>query len=141
MRKPTRHEPPSRIRYNEANPVIGVRVDLPTYTRLLALRTTTGLSFGALFKDALGAVEKDVDQIRSRAREEGKVVGRKIGYNEGYKAALAKHGITYACSECEDAIMLVAGSPSAAAASAALEDRGWGHASCHRGARTGPAED
>ena len=75
MRKTTRHQPPSRIRYNQANPVIGVRVDRPTYTRLLALRETTGLSFGALFKDALGAIEKDVNQIRRRAREEGKVIG------------------------------------------------------------------
>ena len=141
MRKNPRHEPPSRIRYNQANPVIGVRVDRATYTRALAVRATTGISFGAVFKDHLGVVEKNIEQIRSRARMEGKAIAMKIGRREGYNEALAKHGITYACSECEEAIMLAAGSPAAGVASAALEDRGWGHASCHRRARAEQTED
>ena len=37
MRKTTRASAPRRIRYNQANPVIGVRVDRPTYTRLLGV--------------------------------------------------------------------------------------------------------
>jgi len=134
MRKTRRHEPPSRIRYNEANPVIGVRVDRATYSRLLGLRATTGLSFGALFKDALGAVEKDVDQIRSRARDEGRVVGRKIGRNEGYKAgyteAEAEYRVTFQCSGCDAKIPILAGSKMAAALTEALTERGWRHTSC-----------
>lgn len=130
MSRTPRHQPPSRIRYNEANPVIGVRVDRATYTRLLALRAKTGLSFGALFKDALGVVEKDVDQIRSRAREEGKVVGRKIGHNEGYKEAEARYRVTFQCPECDAEIPIIAGSETAAALSEALTERGWRHVSC-----------
>jgi Ribbon-helix-helix protein, copG family len=135
MRVAKRHQPPSRLRYEAANPVIGVRLDRATYERLLKLREETGLSFGALFRDALGVVEKDVEVIRQHARAEGVEIGRKIGRNEGYKEAVAKYGIMYLCSDCGEEIKLLAGSKSAAAASEALTELGWGHASCHRRTR------
>lgn len=135
MHRAKRHQPPSRMKYNAANPVIGVRVDRATYDRLIKLREQTGLSLGAIVRDALDVVEKDVEQIRRLARQEGIEVGRKIGHNEGYKEAVARYRVTYPCDECEEDIALIAGSKSAAAASAALTERGWGHNSCHRRAR------
>ncbi len=135
MRAAKRHQPPSRLRYEAANPVIGVRLDRATYERVLKLREATGLSFGALFRDALGVVEKDAEVICQHARGEGVEIGRNIGRNEGYKEALAKYRIVYVCSDCEEEIPVLAGSKSAAAACDALTELGWGHASCHRRTR------
>jgi sugar phosphate isomerase/epimerase len=130
MRTTKRHQAPSRLRYETANPVIGVRVDRETYDRLLKLRERSGLSFGAIIRDALAVVEKDVERIREHGRRAGVELGRKLGYNDGWKEAKARYAVTFPCARCGKPIPLVAGSETAADAIAALAEHGWSHDEC-----------
>jgi len=101
----------------------------------LKLSEATALSFGALSRDALGLLDKDVEVIRQRARAEGVGIGRKLGHAEGYREAKTKYRIAYRCDGCREEIAVVAGSKAAAEAGEAMTELGWGHAACHRRAR------
>jgi hypothetical protein len=54
-------QPPSRRRYAAAHPTVGVHCDWETYDALIALRERSGLSFGQLVRQALGAVAMDIE--------------------------------------------------------------------------------
>jgi|HubBroStandDraft_4_1064222.scaffolds.fasta_scaffold01251_7 hypothetical protein len=119
-RKP---KPPSRRRYEEENPTIGVHVPREVRARLVALSHRSGLSIGKLVQQLLGVAEKDIESIREKCRKEF--------YAEGWRACYAEllsiYRITYACSACGEHIVVGGGSDEAEAAAAFLTRQGWGH--------------
>ena len=53
MRKPSR--PPSRIRYEAANPTVSVRVSRDIHERIKRLKRISGKSLGDIVREALAA--------------------------------------------------------------------------------------
>jgi hypothetical protein len=107
-----KHQPPSRRRYAAAHPTIGVHCDRKTYDALIALRERSGLSFGQLFRQALGVVTKDVEAARGR----------------GYREAKARYCLTTPCSGCGKPMEILAGSKMAERAVRGV--RRWRHHKC-----------
>lgn len=155
-----RSVPPSRRRYAEAHPSIGVHVDRTTYDRLQRLRETTGASFAYLVCRSLGVVEKEVTRIHkhsfNKGKHEGLAEGRKLGradeqqrvWDEGYRDGLRvgreegraagfveardRYRLTFRCARCSGDISIVRGDGHALAAISALEFNGIGHRDCPR---------
>jgi hypothetical protein len=111
-----KRQPPSRRRYVAAHPTIGVHCDRETYDALIALRERSGLSFGELVRQALGAVEMDVASVEE------------VGRARGYRQAKARYCLTAPCSRCGQPIEIRAGSEMADAAVRAVSD--WEHTQC-----------
>ncbi len=135
-----RHVPLSRLRYEAKHPTVAVHCDLETKARLVALREATGLSLGALVKQALGLLERDVDvarQIglaegRSLGVEEGHFVGKAEGYNLGFAEADARYRVRYPCALCGSLISILVDSAEAKLMVKALVDARWAHAECRK---------
>jgi hypothetical protein len=114
-----RHQPPSRRRYAATHPTIGVHCDRETYDALISLRERSGLSFSQLVRQALGAVEMDIETVED--------VATVVGYEE----AAAQYRLRTPCSVCGKPMEILAGSEMAAEAVRSL--RNWGHGPCVRG--------
>jgi hypothetical protein len=137
-----RHVPPSRLRYEHTHPTIAVHCDVETKARLIALREATGLSLGALVKQALGVLEPDLRAARQSGfaagladgRRAGELAGRAAGIEEGRKAgytsAVRRYRITFPCPKCGKLMPVVVGSDQAADARAALVESEWEHTQC-----------
>jgi hypothetical protein len=153
-----RRVPPSRLRYEAAHPTVGVHCDVETKARLVALRDATGLSLGALVKQALGVLERDVDTARRIGRRQGLVEGRRagrdlgrtVGFEEGRRAgrdegltagfeegreagfadAVRRYRITYPCNMCGKLLAVEVGSEVANQARQALINARWAHREC-----------
>jgi hypothetical protein len=106
----SKHQPPSRRRYAAAHPTNGVHCDRETRDALIALRERSGLSFGQLVRQALGAVEMDIDTFEEEARV------------AGYGQAKARYCLTTPCIICGQPIEIRAGSEMADAAVRAVND-------------------
>jgi len=132
-----RPQPPSRIKYAKAHPVIGVHLTLDERELLRTLSQKSGLSPTTIVKQALGILDTDMEVVRQHALQEGiakgKRTGRIEGRREGYAEALSQYQIPYLCSRCGGTIVLRAGSESAAAAARMLGEAGWRHAECQSG--------
>ena len=70
-----RHKPPSRIRYEQAHPVIAIRVNAELYHKLKELKEIGDKSFADLLKEALGIQKKTVGRAYSRGHERGHAEG------------------------------------------------------------------
>jgi len=70
-----RHKPPSRIRYEQAHPVIAIRVNAELYHKLKELKEMGDKSFADLLKEALGIQKKTVGRAYSRGHERGHAEG------------------------------------------------------------------
>jgi hypothetical protein len=127
-----KQQPPSRMRWASLHRSIGVCVDLPTYDRLMAMRVQSGLSFGMLFKQAMGVIEKNIGLAWKLGEAAGFARGRKLGTAEGEEIGYAKaakdYRLTFDCSICGEAIEVRFGEEAARAAVAALA--GWRHTAC-----------
>lgn len=125
-----RHRPPSRLRWIQDHPTVGIHLTRAEHERLTEIRERTGASFAALLRAAVLDEDTDLERIRLQAFENGVAEGLRRGQAAGYAAAKQAYGLTYLCSQCEQPILLRAGSRSAEAATEALELRGWHHRSC-----------
>jgi hypothetical protein len=133
-----RHVPPSRLRYEATHPTVAVHCDPETKARLVALQEATGLSLGALVKQALGLLERDVDAARQIGLAEGRrvgvaeglIAGRAEGRKLGFAEAAARYGVRFPCAVCGGLISIRVGSDAAKFMVKALVDAGWGHAEC-----------
>src|ERR1700730_4005417 len=143
MARRRRHVPPSRERYQRANPVVSVRVNAEARQRVDELKQKTGLSLGKLLLQGLDQLERDTGAAFENGRKEGleeglrrgHAEGRVTGYAEGTKAAFAQakkqFRVTYSCVICGGTIDLLPGSEPARIAVDAVRAAGWGHAECH----------
>ena len=82
-----RKVPPSRLRYEEANPIVSVRVSKELYAELKALRESSGLSLGDILRIGLKKTQPDLEAVREESFVEG--------YGIGYSAAKEEYEGTY----------------------------------------------
>ena len=85
-----RHVTPSRLRYEERNPVVSFRIDRARYLSLKATIGKSGMSEGQFFRRI---IDKGVLDL-STAREKG--------YKKGFRTAKEKYGLRYICNVCLD---------------------------------------
>lgn len=129
MAKAAKKNPPSRVRYEAANPTVSCRVAKEVYDRLQAVRKTEGRSFADVLKIGLGILEV-------RAKEEGKIRIDALdeGYGVGYEEAEAEYEVVYPCKVCREPIA-VTSDQERQAISQYMQEHGWAHAECIRGSR------
>lgn len=114
-RKRVGHRPPSRIRYEQAHPVVSFRVRPEFYEKLQEISRNSGKSTARLIRDALESLES----------------AKRIAHQQGYQEAKSRFGITYPCAICGRAIELTSDNAKSAA-SEYMTQHGWGHAECHQ---------
>jgi flagellar biosynthesis/type III secretory pathway protein FliH len=82
-KKSARHKPPSRERYEKANPVWSARLPKPWHGDYEIYVEKHGLSRKTFMGVALGKIKLDYEQVRDKAFAEGITVGHKQGYTQG----------------------------------------------------------
>ena len=58
--------PPSRVRYEAANPTVSVRISQELKQELEDLKITTGMSMADIFKAGLDKIQPDAEEIYER---------------------------------------------------------------------------
>lgn len=122
MGKKRKHYPPSRQRYEAANPVISIRVSKDLYAQLKAIKKQSNKSVGDVLREALGLQQADVQSDVEFAYTEG--------YIEGRVEAEAEYRVDYRCSICGGTIAITTDNEKKAAATC-MREHGWRHGTCH----------
>ncbi|MBI2847143.1 MAG: ribbon-helix-helix protein, CopG family [Chloroflexi bacterium] len=117
--KKKRHYPPSRLRYEQANPTISVRVSRQLHERLKSLKEKSGKSVGDVVREALGVQEKSLKGIYRR------------GYNKGWTDAEQRYRVDYPCSRCGGTLTIDSDEEKQAAAMY-MREQEWCHGRCIR---------
>ena len=112
--------PPSRLRYETANPTISIRVSQELKEELEELKITSGLSLADILNAGLEKLKPDVDQFYDQ--------GLKEGYEMGYEIAEEEFKVMATCSGCGKAHIPVVGETMKAVAARML--MGWCAKSC-----------
>lgn len=82
--------PPSRIKYEEANPVVSARVDRELYEKLNETREKTGKSYADILKEGLGVQEPTTKKAYDRGYKAGFKEGKKEGIREGEQFSIGR---------------------------------------------------
>ena len=93
--------PPSRLRYEEKNPVIAIRVRRDLYSQLVTIRKQTGQSWADLLEVAL-KLQKPVLTPRPPNKSE-----LDAAWKRGWEAAKEEYAVVYLCKRCGVTIELV----------------------------------
>ena len=96
--------PPSRLRYQAANPTVSVRISQELKQELEDLKITTGMSMAEILKAGLDKIQPDAEEIYER------------GYVDGYEVAEEEFKVMATCSGCGKAHLPVTGELKTAAA-------------------------
>ena len=107
------HRPPSRIRYDQAHPVLGTRVSKQEYDAVKAFQAKNGWSFAKFIRVALQRESSKYDHA----------------WKAGFAEAKRKYAVYYPCSVCGGVIPITQADERTAAAEA-LERAQWGHGQC-----------
>jgi predicted DNA-binding protein len=110
------HKPPSRQKYEAANPTISIRVPLQLYQQLKMLRKWSGKSLGDILREALKAQGPSV----------------KDAYLKGYNAAKAKYEVTFNCCICHASI-IIEDPDTKKGVLKLIDENQWGHTECIKG--------
>jgi hypothetical protein len=105
-----KNKPPSRVRYEEAHPVISIRLDQDTADAVRKLCKKTGKSLGTLIKENLKVQKRDEDKT--------------------YDQAVKDYEIWYYCAKCGGKITISPNSKSHTAVIEYLKEKGWSHQTC-----------
>ncbi len=127
MAKVVKKTPPSRVRYEAANPTVSCRVPKEVYDRLRAVMKAEGRSMADVLKVGLGLLEVEVSK-KKEAREQG--FGE--GYEGGFEDAADLYRVTYPCKICGKTLEVTSANEKKAI-SKYMQEHGWGHAECHNG--------
>ena len=111
--------PPSRVRYEAANPVISMRVSRVLYLQLRDIKQITGKSVADILREAMGT------QYDKGTEAWG------LGYSRGYKKAQEKYRVNFRCNTCGGTVALF-GQKAMLAAAELMREAGWGHPQCVR---------
>lgn len=111
--------PPSRLRYEAANPVISMRVSRVLYLQLRDIKQITGKSVADILREAMGAQY-------DRGTE-----AWQLGFSSGYKKAQEKYRVHFRCHGCGGTVTLI-GQKAMLAAAELMREAGWGHGQCVR---------
>ena len=124
MAKTAKKTPPSRVRYEAANPTVSCRVPKVVYDRLQAARKTEGRSFADVLKIGLGILEvRAADERKIRQQSHGE------GYKGGYAEAERLYKVVYPCNVCREPIA-VTSTQAKQAISQYMQEHGWAHSEC-----------
>ena len=83
-----KHIPPSRVRYEKANPAVTVRISREQRDELDELKKEHGLSMGDLLRIGLEKAKPELEAAYQR------------GMEEGYEIAQDEYEVTFWCSRC-----------------------------------------
>lgn len=108
-----KHQPPAKIKYDKAHPVISIRVSQKLKKQLDEIKEMSGKSVGDILREAVGVQDKST----------------KNTWKRGYAMAKGNYGVTYKCSICGGNILLQSGEEKKAAAQY-MGEHGWAHTDC-----------
>lgn len=112
-----KHVSPSKIRYQERNPMISVRLTKPLRELLDLARGDKGYS-------------KFIQALLSKKLLELDQVILKNSYNKGYAKARLHYEITYPCATCGQPVTISPGGEDHEDVKKYLKDEGWVHGEC-----------
>jgi len=118
--KKTKHKPPSRIKYEENNPVFSTRMPKEWHDKLNQLLKDTGQSR----KDFMGISLKKQYAKYETLKEKN--------FDEGFDKAYNIYAIWYFCSFCNKLIHIFSNSDEHKAIIKYMNEHGWGHKNCKR---------
>jgi flagellar biosynthesis/type III secretory pathway protein FliH len=119
--KLTKHKPPSRIKYEQRNPVFSIRMPQAWHDILKELLEETGVDRKTFMGIVLNKLKANHEQIYKQGsnegykeghknglkegKEEGITLGKEEGYTDGYNKGYAKgtkdHAIVVYCARCK----------------------------------------
>ncbi len=112
----SKQAPPSRLRYEAANPTVSVRISQAFHEELEELKEMSGLSMGDILKAGLDRLKPDTEEAYDR------------GYVDGYGVAKEEFEVFAPCGECGRAHLPVTSKAMKAAVAQRLT--GWRANSC-----------
>lgn len=116
--KARRSVPPSRVRYEAANPAVTVRISLELRDELARLRDEHGLSLGDVLRIGLDKAKPALDAAQQR--------GEKKGYQKGKR----EYAVTYWCARCRQRHMTISTAEEKEAAANLMFQAGWQNPAC-----------
>ena len=125
-RKGKKSAPPSRLRYEKANPAVTVRISSELRAKLAELKETHNLSLGDVLRIGMEKAKPDLDA----AYERGEFEGYEAGFDEGYEGAKEDYEVTYWCSRCRRRHMTITTDEEKKAAAQLMYDAGWQSTAC-----------
>ena len=125
-RKGKKSAPPSRLRYEKANPAVTVRISSELRAKLAELKETHDLSLGDVLRIGVEKAKPDLDA----AFERGEFEGYEAGFDEGYEGAKEDYEVTYWCSQCRRRNMSIYSDEENEAAAQLMYDAGWHSTAC-----------
>ena len=109
--------PPSRLRYEEAHPVISMRVPKVLYLQLKDIKAMSGKSVADVLREAMGEQFNTGTEAWQR------------GFAAGYKKAEGKFRVNFRCRWCGGSVAIF-GPKAMRATAELLREARWGHAQC-----------
>lgn len=124
MIKRRKKKSPSRVKYEQNNPVSSSRVDKKLKETLREIKEKEGLSQTDVLRRGAGLVVvkmRKEEEIRQKAYDEG--------YEKGIEAAAELYEVPYPCSVCGKEIVVTTDEEKKAIAEY-MREHGWGHGDC-----------
>ena len=110
--------PPSRARYEKANPAVTVRIPRELREALAALKKEYNLSLGEVLRIGLEKAKPDLDAAFQQ------------GWLEGYDIAEAEYKVTFYCSHCRSRHLSITDPKTKEAAAKLMCQAGWHSSAC-----------
>ena len=110
--------PPSRARYEEANPAVTVRISQELREKLGELKEKQGLSLGDVLRIGLEMATPDLDAAHG------------LGMKEGYEVARREYEVKYRCGRCGRPHLSIIEDEEKEAAASLMEQDGWYSEDC-----------
>ena len=110
--------PPSRARYEEANPAVTVRISQELREKLGELKEKQGLSVGDVLRIGLEMATPDLNVAHER------------GTKEGYEVARREYEVKYRCGRCGRRHLSITEVTEKKAAASLMEQAGWYSPDC-----------
>ena len=123
-RKGKKSAPPSRLRYEKANPAVTVRVSAELREKLAELKEVHKLSLGDVLRIGVEKAKPDLDFAFKRGAGEA--------YEEGYQEAKEEYEVAYVCSLCRRRHMSINTDEEKDAAAQLMYEAGWHSPVCDR---------
>lgn len=130
MAKKHKNSPPSRRKYELANPVVSCRVPREIYDRLQLLRKSAGVSMADVLKAGLSLYEPKV-RAEKEIRQEGYDKGYDDGYEKATDSAWDLWAVTYPCRKCGKEMVVDAQEEKETIRKVIIAS-GWGHGDCNK---------
>jgi len=108
-----KHQPPSKIKYNQSHPTVSIRVSQELYDELKDLREKSGKSLGDILREAVGQQASTVHKA----------------FERGFAKARQTFEVTYRCVVC-GGVLQVNSEKEKQAIAQYMKEHSWMHTSC-----------